>query len=303
MSSDPPAFQAKRLQRRVWDALDGDPDTAPEARWVELTLQALIIINVIAVIVETVPEVRATIGTLLARLEVFSIAVFTIEYVARLWSAPAAGRYGARPATARARYAVTPLALVDLAVIIPGLLGGVGLDLRVLRVLRLFRLLRVAKLMRYVRAVRVIGRVLRAKREQLAVVAIALGLLLVISASLVYEVEHDAQPDRFASIPGAMWWAVATLTTVGYGDVYPVTPIGKVLGAIIAVCGIAFFALPAGILGAGFLEAFQESIAMNPPEAYVKPANREEAVVARCPHCGGELQRDDHVTDTPPTTG
>jgi voltage-gated potassium channel len=293
-----PIRASRQLQRRVWDALDGDPETAPEARWIELALQALIITNVVAVVVETMPGVRTSAGAWLDGFEIFSIAVFTLEYLARLWSAPAAGKYGITPTRARFRYARTPLALVDLAVILPAFIAGVGLDLRVLRVLRLIRLLRVAKLMRYVRAVRVIGRVLRAKRDQLTIVAVALGLLLVISASLVYGVEHDAQPERFASIPDAMWWAVATLTTVGYGDVYPVTPLGKLLGAIIAVGGIAFFALPAGILGAGFLEILQESVASEPPHAYVKLAQQAEAGPPRCPHCGGDLPRDDQTPFT-----
>jgi voltage-gated potassium channel len=277
------------IQRQLWDALDGDPDTAPGARWVELALQVLILTNVVAVILETVPEVRAAIGEWLDRLELFSIAVFTIEYVARLWSVPAAGRYGTGPLRSRIRYAVTPLAIVDLAVILPAYLGGVRLDLRVLRILRLFRLLRAAKLVRYVRAVRVIGRVLHAKREQLAIVAIALGLLLVLSASLVYAVEHDAQPERFASIPAAMWWAAATLTTVGYGDVYPVTPVGKMLGALVALGGIAFFALPAGILGAGFLEAFEQSVEADATRARPRSAVAAVARSDRCPHCGGRI--------------
>jgi voltage-gated potassium channel len=286
---EPSERPASSLRRRVWDALDGDPDTGPEVRWIEIALQVVIIANVVAVVVETIPGVRDIAGTSLDRFETFSIAVFTVEYLARLWSAPAAGRYGAGPVSARARFARTPLALVDLAVILPAFVGGTGLDMRVLRVLRLVRLLRVAKLVRYVRAVRLIGVVLRAKREELTVVVIGLGLLLVISASLVYGAEHDAQPDRFASIPDAMWWAVATLTTVGYGDVYPVTPIGKLLGALIAVVGIAMFALPAGILGAGFLEAFQSRSEQPPTHSYSIINQAKALDMLRCPHCGGEL--------------
>jgi voltage-gated potassium channel len=287
-----PGGPSRRWHAYVWDALDGDPTTAPAARWIELFLQLLIIANVLAVILETVPGMSQQAGRWFQSFEALSIAVFTMEYFARLWSSPGAGRYGNTPIRARLTFAVTPMALIDLAVILPFYLSGVGLDLRVLRAVRLLRLFRVAKLVRYVRAVRVIGRVVHAKREQLTVVAVALLLLLVISASLVYAVEHEAQPERFASILDAMWRAAATLTTVGYGDVYPQTPLGKLLGALIALGGIAFFALPAGSLGAGFLEVFQGVLQQNPDGAAAGEP-RTISALTHCPHCGGHLALSD----------
>ncbi len=115
-------------------------------------------------------------------------------------------------------------------------------------------MLRILKIGRYSKAMITIGRVLNSKKEELAITGFVLGILLILASSLMYYVENTAQPDVFTSIPAAMWWGIATLTTVGYGDIYPVTILGKVLGALIAVLGIGLFALPAGILAGGFGE-------------------------------------------------
>ena len=127
--------------------------------------------------------------------------------------------------------------------------------MRFIRIARVFRLLRLAKLARYSEALRTVINVGRRKKKELSVTLLVLSLLLVLASCLVYYVEHEAQPDQFSSIPASMWWAVATLTTVGYGDIYPVTVLGKVLASVIAILGIRMFGLPAGVLGAGFVAA------------------------------------------------
>jgi voltage-gated potassium channel len=149
----------------------------------------------------------------------------------------------------------------------------VSLDLRFVRVLRLFRLLRLLKIGRYSESLRTLGGVLKSKKEDLAVSFFALLILLVLISSLLFLFEHDVQPENFPSIPSAMWWGVVTLTTVGYGDVYPVTYAGKILGAFAAVLGIGMFALPAGIVASGFAEALQ----------------KRRKVKRFCPHCGEDL--------------
>src|SRR5688572_7999302 len=158
------------------------------------------------------------------------------------------------------------MAIVDLLAVAPFYLAFIHLDLRVLRALRLFRVL---KLTRYSRSLQMLASVLRAKRGELAVTLFAIVLALLMASSLIYYVERDHQPDKFESIPAAMWWGVATLSTVGYGDVYPITALGKLIGALVALLGIGLFALPAGILGSGFIEEIQRS--------------RTKAI---CPHCG-----------------
>ncbi|GAA4334365.1 hypothetical protein GCM10023184_28350 [Flaviaesturariibacter amylovorans] len=149
-------------------------------------------------------------------------------------------------------------AIVDVLAILPFYLPYlIGYDLRFIRLLRLTRLLRFFKLGRYVGAFRMIRQVFRAKKEEL-ILSLSITLLLIVVAScIMYFVEHDAQPTKFSSIPETMWWSVATLTTAGYGDVYPVTMLGKTLTAIISILGVGMFALHAGILASGFSESWK----------------------------------------------
>jgi len=230
-------------------------------------------LNVLALVLETVQEIQQAIPGTLYAFEAFSVAVFTVEYVLRLWSVTAAEKYR-RPVVGRLRFALTPLALVDFLAVLPFYVPGTGLDLRVVRILRLFRLFRVAKLGRYSKALSTFGRVAIAKRAELLTTFSILLMLLILASSLMYYAENEAQPDKFSSIPAAMWWGVATLTTIGYGDIYPVTGIGKLLAGAVAVLGIGMFALPTGILGAAFVEEIQG-------------AEKRPAV---CPHCGKEAQ-------------
>ncbi len=173
------------------------------------------------------------------------------------------------PIVGRLRLAVTPLALVDLFAILPFYLPFVGLDLRFIRIVRLLRFFHVAKLARYSTALRTLQTVLKAKKQELLVCLSLAAILLVLASSLMYYVE----PKRFSSIPAAMWWGVATLTTVGYGDTFPVTALGRLLGWVVAILGIGMFALPTAILGGGFVEQLR------------KPGR----TVKFCPHCGREM--------------
>lgn len=234
---------------------------------------ALITLNVIAVVLETVHDVYVTYGTLLQNFEVFSVCVFSVEYVLRLWTCTCDPRYR-HPLFGRLRYAVSAGALIDLLAILPFFVPGKkSIDLRFIRILRLARFMRIFKLGRYFAATRVILNVLRNKAAELGMCLMVLGLLIVVASSAMYFVENEAQPDKFPSIPGAMWWCVITLTTVGYGDVFPVTIAGKLLTAVLAVLGIGLFALPTGILASGFAEELHS-------RKHCKKA---------CPHCGGEL--------------
>lgn len=239
------------LRHRVFDVLDVQPDDRGIEKFVNVFLLALIVANVVAVILETVQPIRAVFRLTFEAFEAFSVAVFTVEYALRMWSCTADSRYG-HPIWGRLRFARSFMALVDLVSILPSLVPGGTLDLRFARMLRLARLGRTLKIARYSQSLQTLGRVLRAKREELVVTAMAGAVLLVCASSLMYFAEHQAQPHQFSSIPASMWWGVVTLTTVGYGDIFPVTPLGKVLGAFIAVLGIGLFALPAGILASGF---------------------------------------------------
>jgi voltage-gated potassium channel len=239
------------VRRRVFDILDVQPDDRGIERVVNVFLLTLIVANTVAVILETVQPLRAAFRLTFEAFEGFSVAVFTVEYLLRMWSCTVDSRY-AHPIWGRLRFALSFMALVDLVSILPSLIPGGTLDLRFARLLRLARLGRTLKIARYSESLQLLGRVFSAKRGELAITGMAGAILLVGASSLIYFVEHETQPQQFSSIPASMWWGVVTLTTVGYGDIFPVTPLGKVLGGIIALLGIGLFALPAGILASGF---------------------------------------------------
>lgn len=260
------ALSRRRIHEIIEEAKPGDR----ASRWFDGFLFALILLNVAAVILETVGALYRQYHGWFDALELFTVAVFTVEYVVRLWVATADPRYR-RPVLGRLRYAFTPMALIDLLAILPFWLMVANVDARIIRLVRVLRVLRIAKLSRYSTAIQTLGRVFVAKRGELLVTFVLMLVLLLIASSFMYYAEHDAQPEAFSSIPAAMWWAVATLTTVGYGDIYPITALGKMFGAVIAVLGIGLFALPTGVLGAAFMEEIER-------------AKREDA--GTCPHCG-----------------
>ncbi len=240
-------------KQHVRDVLEPASEGARASRAFDIFIISLISLNVLAVVLETVEGIHESADTFLFWFEVVSVAIFTVEYVLRIWSCTALAGFGA-PLAGRLRYAIRPMMLVDLLAILPAYLTMLPIDLRFMRALRLLRIVRLLRLNRYSVALRTLTQVLLAKKEELVITLMALLVLLLIASSLMYYAEHEAQPDAFSSIPAAMWWGVAALTTVGYGDVYPVTPLGRMLASFIAILGIGMFALPAGILGGGFAE-------------------------------------------------
>lgn len=255
---------------RIADILEPGDEPGRAARVVNGALLALIAANLVALVLESVESVHREAPAAFRTFERVSLAIFAVEYVLRLWSCTALPRYAAA-VRGRIRFALTPMAIVDLLAIAPLVLPLV--DLRSVRVIRLFRLFRVAKVARYSRTLRLFARVFHERRTELGTVLFLVASLLLLASSLMYYVEHDAQPDAFSSIPATFWWAVATLTTVGYGDVYPVTELGKLLAGIICLLGIGMIALPTSILGA----AFAKELGSEAPR--------------RCPHCDRELPR------------
>jgi voltage-gated potassium channel len=241
----------KELRWRVYEILER-PSRADRLSWgIELALIALIIANVVGVALETVPTIQARYRNAFLLFDTGSVAIFTIEYVLRIWAN--AEREPELPAwRARLRYARSPMALVDLAAIVPFYLA-LFLPVNV-QSLRMLRFLRVYKLTRYSPALTVLMDVIQEEAATLLAAFSLLAILLVFAATGAYLVEHRAQPDEFGSVPAAMWWAMVTLTTVGYGDVTPVTAAGRVFGAFITVLGVGMAALPAGILASGLAD-------------------------------------------------
>jgi len=263
------------LRKRVHGILEAIDDD-PVSRWINLGLIVLVSLNALAVILETVPSIEAQWRDVFQWFEEASVVIFLFEYILRLWSCTVQPEY-AGPVSGRLRFAARPMSVVDAVAIAPALFEvGLAFDLRYVRVMRLVRMLRVFKFARYTETVRTFARVLAEKRTDLVLIGLFLGLLLVIASATMYFAEYEAQPEVFSSIPAAMWWAMQTLTTVGYGDIVPQTPLGKFLGTLIALVGIGFFALPAGILAAGFAEEIER-------------AARRGDGPDTCPNCGHEL--------------
>lgn len=261
-------------KKRVFEIVEKAAPGDIQSKIFDISIMTLIVLNVIVVIFETVDSIYRKYPFPLRTFEIVSVIIFSAEYIVRLWSCTASGKYK-HFIKGRIKYVLSPLALIDIFAILPFYLPMIlPFDLRFIRAIRLFRLFRIFKMGRYSKALRTLTEVIRNKKEELFISVFAVFVLLIISSSAMYFVENSKQPEAFSSIPAAMWWGVATLTTVGYGDVYPVTPIGKILGAIIALLGIGLFAMPAGILAAGFAEVIKR--------------NETKSVV--CTKCGEKIQ-------------
>ncbi len=239
------------LKTKVYDVIEASVRGDWKGRWFDLFMMVLIISNVIAVIVETIPGLDPEHHIFLQAFDTISVMIFSVEYLARLWVCTENQAKGFdRPVLGRLKHMLTPLALIDLIAIAPFYLAFfISFDFRFMRI---FRMLRLLKLTRYSPAIETFGAVLKSQRRPLGAALLVMMMVLVFASSVVYMFEREAQPEAFASIPHAMWWGLATLTTVGYGDVTPVTAAGRIFGAFIMVMGIAMFALPAGILTSGF---------------------------------------------------
>ena len=275
-------LSSMKTKALVYRYLEATPETLGP-RLVQLGIMLVIFVNVAAVIAETVPvEVEGTQVDLgekyklaFSTLELVSIIIFSAEYLLRIWSVTSSASYS-HPVLGRLRYATTPMALVDLLSILPfyiALVGwiGSGEGFLAARSVRLVRVFRVFKLGHYSVAMKSMGSALKSKVAELAVTVFAIGILLVLASSVMYYAENEAQPKQFSSIPATMWWGIVTLTTVGYGDMTPVTTLGKIAGTVVAIFGIGLVALPAGIFGSAFVQEVMQQ----------KPQ--------RCPHCGKSL--------------
>ena len=261
----------EKVKKKMYELLEV-PEVSGElgSKVFTIFIMTLILLNVLSIIILTVPTISQELRSSLNVFNFFSVIVFTIEYLLRLWTCTINKRFR-DPITGRIKFAFTPLLIIDLIAILPFYLPFIiPIDLRFLRMLRLFRIF---KMTRYSSSIQMFGSILKKKKDEIFISLAIVIMLLVLSASMMYFAENSTQPEVFSSIPHSMWWAVATLSTVGYGDVYPVTTIGKILGGIVALLGISMFALPTGILASGFVEEMH---------------NRRIPDTS-CPHCGKSL--------------
>ena len=263
------------LKKRIYKIIEvADPQDF-FSKIFDIFILNLILVNVVISILDTVQKLSSTYDVFFSLLEKISVVIFTFEYLLRIWTITLKPEFN-KPVLGRLKYAFTFLSIVDLLAIVPYYIPMlITVDLRFLRALRLFRIFRLLKLERYTKGLQVIGEVVKDKKAELIITFFLLTLTILISASLVYFVEVSVQPDKFTSIPYAIWWSVAAVTSVGYGDVYPITPVGQILGSFTALCGVVLFALPAAILTSGFNEVLKKE--------------REEDTRSICPHCNREI--------------
>ncbi len=247
---------APTLRQNVFHSLEIAKDDGGISRVVDYFLIALISGSVIAVILESIPSIEAKYEHALSLFEVITVSVFSVEYLLRVWSSIERDTPTSKSALrSRLRYMVSFHAIIDIIAILPfylltfGLFGSVDM-----RFLRAVRLLRVLKLTRYSAAMNMVFITFRENGRALAAAFLILLTVMLLAASGMYYFERESQPEDFGSIPAAMWWAFATLTTVGYGDVTPITVGGKVFGAMITVVGIGMVALPTSILASGYTQ-------------------------------------------------
>lgn len=267
------------IKKRVFQIISKADENDNVSRVFDISIMALIVLSVLSIILESFEDLRTKYTSIFSIFEYVTVVVFTIEYFARIWTADLLYPNSKHPYI---KYLTSFMAIIDLLAILPFYIPFISSDLRFLRLLRLLRmtrLLRVFKLGRYIDSLKGITNILKASAVQLiASVSVCLVLLLFASI-LMYAVENPAQPEAFPNVMASLWWAVCTLTTVGYGDVYPITALGKILASIIAFLGVGIIAIPTGIISAGFMNAVDKN----------KKTEDEEQKKSFCPYCGKKI--------------
>ena len=263
------------FKKRVFEIVSRGSDGDRASKLFDSVIMALIAVSIVSIVLESFETIAAQYAPALSALEALCVAAFSVEYLLRIWTADLLYPDSRHP---RLKYMLSPMAIVDLLAILPFYLPFVTADLRYLRMMRLFRLtrlLRVFKLGRYVDALNIIVKVIRSTASQLVISLVICFFVMLFSSILMYTVENPVQPEQFPNIIASLWWAICTLTTVGYGDVYPVTAIGRLLASIISLVGIGIIAIPTGIIAAGFTSAISSQTEEDPKHF--------------CPYCGHRL--------------
>ena len=278
----------KTLKRTVFEVIQPAEKGNLASKIFDVSIVVLILISILSVFIMTF-QLPPRFSAFLNEAERIAVIIFTVEYLLRIWTADMLFPEHT-PLRARLKYMASGMAVIDLLAILPFYLPMIlPVDLLGIRAVRLVRLLRIFKLNRYSEALVSIGDVFKRKSREMCVSIFFVFILLTIASLLIYYAEHDAQPDKFSNAFSGLWWAVATLTTVGYGDIYPITVTGRILGAVIAIMGIGMVAIPTGILSAGFVEVLEKK----PPEASAGKAEgkdeEEKEKFTYCPHCGKKL--------------
>lgn len=264
-----------KLKKKIYRLVEKGSHGSKINLMFDYVIMSLIILSIISIILESIKEIRPDFRLFLKWFDIFSVTIFSIEYIMRLYISDLT-----HPSTNKFKsifkFIFSTNGLIDLFAVLPFYLPMIiKIDLRFLRTLRLIRILRILKINRYTKSLNLIWSVLKDKKSELAVTGFVTLLLLIFASFVMYNVEGDMQPDAFPNILASFWWAVATLTTVGYGDVYPITGLGKLISGLIALMGIGIVALPTGIIGSGFMDKLKSD---------------KKDIEKKCPHCGKKIE-------------
>ncbi|MBR1584350.1 MAG: ion transporter [Clostridia bacterium] len=273
-------MKIRAWKENIFDIVSKDDGDNRASRVFDLLIMGLIVLSVVTIVLESFDDLNTRYRALFSAFESFTVAIFTVEYALRIWTADLLYPNEKHP---RLKYVFSFLAIIDLMAILPFYLPFLSADfrfLRMVRLLRLFRLFRVFKMGRYLEALQTVMQVIRASASRLVIAVVLCFFVMLFSAIIMYTVENPVQPEQFPNVIASLWWAICTLTTVGYGDVYPITAVGRFFAALISLVGIGIIAIPTGIIAAGFTTAIDQrndTRAADDPKPY-------------CPYCGHRIQ-------------
>lgn len=264
------AGNVKAIKKRVFEIISKAEDGDRASKIFDWSIMILIALSIISIILESFANIYEKYHSVFQVFEVITVVVFTIEYLLRIWTADLLFPEAKHP---HLKYIFSFMAIIDLLAILPFYVPFISADLRFLRMMRLFRLfrlLRVFKLGRYFEALQIIVKVIKTSGPQLIMSVVICFFVMLFSAIIMYTVENPVQPEQFPNVISSLWWAICTLTTVGYGDVYPITHVGRFFASLISLVGIGIIAIPTGIIAAGFNQVItrekEESVTKEPHE-------------------------------------
>lgn len=264
------AGNVKAIKKRVFEIISKAEDGDWASKIFDWSIMILIALSIISIILESFANIYEKYHSVFQVFEVITVVVFTIEYLLRIWTADLLFPEAKHP---HLKYIFSFMAIIDLLAILPFYVPFISADLRFLRMMRLFRLfrlLRVFKLGRYFEALQIIVKVIKTSGPQLIMSVVICFFVMLFSAIIMYTVENPVQPEQFPNVISSLWWAICTLTTVGYGDVYPITHVGRFFASLISLVGIGIIAIPTGIIAAGFNQVItrekEESVTKEPHE-------------------------------------
>jgi len=249
-------MKMRNIRQQVY-RLIADDEQSKRGTWAKSIIASLIVFSLFLAVVATEPAVMKDHQEMVRKLDVAIALIFLVEFAARVWTSPLTGKFE-KGVKGKIKYVLTPLALLDVIAILPSLIGLITPELYLLRIFRLARTVRLGRSKRIRSSISYFNKAILSKKTELQISAVYSGFVMFFSSVAMYMAEGTAQPVIFGSIPRCLWWSVITVTTVGYGDTYPITPLGKVVAALTAILGIAAIAIPIGIISAGFTEAIQE---------------------------------------------